>query len=377
MRYSYFDYAATTPIAPEVMSSMEPYFNLRYGNAGSLHYIGSQASDALVIGRESVARFLGAKLSEIYFTSGATESNNIALQGILGSGDHVIISSIEHPSVFAVADFLIKNGVDVSILPVSKDGIIRLDMIDSFIRPTTKLISVMYANNEIGTIQPIKELGKYIKDLNASRIKKIFFHTDATQMVPYYKLDVNDLGVDLISFSAHKMYGPKGIGCLYVRSDINIEPLYAGGGQELGLRPGTENIPGIVGLAASVSFVERERERLPLIQKWRDSLLNFIQQTVPDCVVHGSLENRLVTNGNVSFPGFEAEQLVYLFDKQGIAISSISACSAKALEPSRVIKAIGGSREQSRGSIRFTLGYMTTDEDIYAFQRAMINIFKK
>jgi len=372
----YFDFAATTPLDPVVLEAMMPYLTDTFGNAGSLHRFGHEASQALMKSREQVASFLGATIHEVYFTAGATEANNIVIQGLMRPGDHLITTKIEHPCVLKSAQFLKDRGLDVTFLPVSADGVVSFDDVRAAIRPNTRLISVMMVNNEIGTIQPIQEISALIKEFNADNPpeQRIYFHTDAVQAIPYMKLSVDELGVDALSFSAHKIYGPKGVGALYIRRKTPVYPLMMGGGQESGVRPGTENIPGIVGLATAVTRLEQKYEQLPNLQKQRDRIISALQQWRPDMVIHGSVEKRIPTNLNVSFPQLEAEQLLYQLDAAGIAVSSVSACSSQALEPSHVIQAIGGTNEQARGTIRISLGYTTTPEDVNALLAAFESI---
>lgn len=390
MKKYYFDYAATTPIALSVLDAMMPYLQNEYGNAGSLHEFGHDASKALLQAREQVAEFLNCKMQEVYFTSGATESNNIALQGVLEKGDHLIISSIEHPSVYEVAKALEERGIEVSYLPVQQglDGRLDHDVLADAIKDNTRLVSIMYVNNEIGVVQDIAGIAALIGKINDNRgdLQPILFHTDATQGAPYLTMNVQELGVDLLSFSGHKIYGPKGVGVLYVRQGVEVRPCTFGGGQELGLRPGTENISSIVGLADATRYVIANNHKLNELQEWRDQLYELLVTEFDDMTVYGAFDyterekfflNRIPTNLNISFDGIEAEQLVYLLDAQGVAVSSVSACSSKALKPSRVILAIGGSQQQARSTIRITLGLVTTYEEVQYLYTTLIAVIKK
>lgn len=373
----YFDNAATTPLADEVKKAMMPFFEDNFGNAGSLHTLGSNASHALIQARQQVAEFLNCDLKEIYFTSGATESNNMFLKGILQTGDHVIVSAIEHPCISETVKYLETQGVLVSYVLVNSDGLVEIEKVRAAVQEKTKVVSIMMVNNEIGTIQPIKEIGEMISEINKNREQKIYFHTDAVQAAPYIALDVEELKVDALSLSGHKIYGPKGVGVLYLKQGIEIVPLIHGGGQELGRRSGTENIAGIIGMAAATQYIRASYDQLDAVRGFRDDLLQKLQGKFPQMNVHGDMNQRIPGNLNISFPGIEGEQLIYLLDLAGFAVSSVSACSSKGLEPSRVLLAMGASQEEARGTMRITIGLQHKQEDIDALYVAICDVVEK
>lgn len=349
------DHSATTPVAPEVLDAMMPYFNIKYGNASSLHSFGREAREALEESRVTVAGVLKAKPDEIIFTSGGTESDNLAIKGIAhryqDKGKHIITTSIEHPAVLEVCRALTKVGFQVTYLPVNKEGLVELSSLESAIRDDTILISVMHANNEIGTIQPIEEIGKLAKE------KDIFFHTDAVQSVGKIPTDVDKMGVDLLSLSAHKLYGPKGIGALYVRTGTRLQNIIQGGGHEKNLRSGTENVPGAVGLATAAKMadesIDEEAKRLTRLRDW---LAKAILDNIKEAWINGSMEKRLPGNLNFSFRYVEGESLLLFLDSKGIAASTGSACSSKKLEPSHVLRSLGLKPEECHGSLRIAMG---------------------
>ena len=349
------DHSATTPVAPEVLDAMMPYFNIKYGNASSLHSFGREAREALEESRVTVAGVLKAKPDEIIFTSGGTESDNLAIKGIAhryqDKGKHIITTSIEHPAVLEVCRALTKAGFQVTYLPVNKEGLVELSSLASAIRDDTILISVMHANNEIGTIQPIEEIGKLAKE------KDIFFHTDAVQSVGKIPTDVDKMGVDLLSLSAHKLYGPKGIGALYVRTGTRLQNIIQGGGHEKNLRSGTENVPGAVGLATAAKMadesIDEEAKRLTRLRDW---LAKAILDNIKETWINGSMEKRLPGNLNFSFRYVEGESLLLFLDSKGIAASTGSACSSKKLEPSHVLRSLGLKPEECHGSLRIAMG---------------------
>ncbi len=357
------DHSATTPVAPEVLEVMLPYFSEKFGNASSLHSFGLEAKEALEASREKVAKLLGANTEEIIFTSGGTESDNLALKGIAyrnrEKGKHIITTTIEHPAILEVCRKLENQGFEVTYLPVTDEGFVDPGTLESAIRKDTILISAMHANNEIGTIQPLKEIGKIAAE------RDIYFHTDAVQSAGKIPIDVNDMGLDLLSLSAHKLYGPKGVGTLYVRKGTRIESITQGGGHERNLRSGTENISGIVGLAKAAELAQQvmgeEAERLT---KLRDILAKQVLDSVLDCWINGSMANRLPSNLNFSFKFIEGESLLLFLDSKGIAVSTGSACSSKKLEPSHVLLALGLSPVDCHGSLRITLGRSNTEEEI-------------
>ncbi|MCD5397034.1 MAG: cysteine desulfurase [Candidatus Pacebacteria bacterium] len=370
----YLDYAATTPIDPKVLKAMMPYLKDDYGNASSIHALGQKALIAIDRARDQVAEFLNCQAEEIIFTGSATEANNLAIKGIIEGfklqdssfKPHIITSQIEHDAVLEPCRQLEKKGVEVTYLPVNKQGLVSVADIEKAIKPQTILISIMYANNEIGTIEPIAEIGKLIKEINSHCQKsKVIFHTDAVQAINYLDCDVQKLGVDLLTLSGHKIYGPKGIGVLFVRKGTTIEPQILGGGHEFGLRSGTENVPGIVGLGQAVVEVRLQQTMLQqTMEKLRDRLINGILKNIPDSQLNGSRTKRLCNNINISFKGVEGEAMVIALDQEGIAVSTGSACSSKSLESSHVLLALGLSHEQTHGSLRITLGKDTTEKEI-------------
>lgn len=361
MRRIYMDHSATTPVAPEVLEAMLPYFRERYGNASSLHEFGREARDAVEAAREKLASLIGANPEEIYFTSGGTESDNLALKGVAlsGRGKHIITTSIEHPAVLEVCRSLERVGFDVTYVPVDNQGIVDPAEIERAIRDDTVLISVMHANNEIGTIQPVERIAEIASE------RDILLHTDAVQTVGKIPVNVDRLGVDLLSVSAHKFYGPKGVGALYVRKGTRIESIIQGGGHERGLRSGTENVPGIVGMGRAAELaseiMEREAERLTAL---RDSLKRFVLSNIDDSWLNGHPTKRLPINLNFGFGRVEGESLLLYLDSKGIAVSTGSACSSKKLEPSHVLRAIGLDPVRCHGSLRITLGRDNTQEDV-------------
>lgn len=358
----YLDYNATTPVDREVLEAMLPYFSGSFGNASSIHSAGQRGRSAVDTARESVAALLGAKPSEIVFTCGGTEADNLALFGIMAGGaeprKHMITTAIEHHAVLNSAQALEKQGVDVTYVPVGGSGIVDPAEIREAIRPETALISVMLANNEIGTIQPVAEIGRIAAETD------IYLHCDAVQAAGKLPLDVNRLGVDLLSISAHKIYGPKGVGALYVRSGTELEPIFHGGHHERDRRPGTENVPGIVGLGKAAELAVKnpaeETERLAALRdKFESALLSL-----PGVRRNGDSQRRVSNTCNLCFDAAGGEALVIALDLQGVDCSTGAACSSGAVEPSHVLTAIGLSAEQARSSVRFSLGRPTTVEEI-------------
>jgi cysteine desulfurase len=360
---AYLDYNATTPVDTSVLDAMLPYLREEFGNAGSVHSAGQRARGAVDHARESVASLLGAKPSEIVFTSGGTESDNLALFGILAastkSRKHVIATAIEHHAVLNTCQALEKRGVDVTYIRAGSDGIVDPEDIRRALRPETILISVMHANNELGTVQPIDEIGRIAAEAD------IYFHCDAVQSAGKLPIDVNSLGVDLLSISAHKFYGPKGVGALYVRSGTPIEPQFHGGHHERDRRPGTENVPGIVGLGKAA---ELARERLAGDSKrtsaLRDRLEAMLLSAIPGTRMNGNRTHRTPNTSNMMFPRASGEALLIALDLQGVACSTGAACASGAIEPSHVLTAIGLSPEDARSTLRFSLGRPTTREEI-------------
>ncbi|MEW6009445.1 MAG: cysteine desulfurase NifS [Candidatus Omnitrophota bacterium] len=363
MKRIYLDYAATTPTDPKVSQAMEPYLFERFGNPSSLHSYGQEAKEAVEEARNTLAQFLGAKSDEIIFTSGGTESDNFALFGLTSAlkkkGNHIIISNIEHHAVLEPAKVLEKEGFSITYIPVDKFGIVDPALVKKAINPKTILISIMHANNEIGSIQPISEIGKIAKE------KGVVFHSDAVQTVGHIPVNVDELNVDLLSLSAHKFYGPKGIGALYVRQGTRINRYLHGGDQEKGRRASTHNTPGIVGLGQAIKICQTELKKEEKIQiALRDKIIKGIIEKIPDCILNGHPTQRLPNNINFSFKYIEGESIILNLDMAGIAASTGSACTSSSLEPSHVLLAIGLTHEVAHGSLRITLGRWTKDEDI-------------
>jgi cysteine desulfurase len=364
-RYIYLDHAATTPVDEQVLAAMLPYFSERFGNPSSIHRIGRVALEALDEARETVAAVLGASRKEIIFTGGGSEADNLAIKGVAlaqreaGKGAHVITSAIEHHAVLHAVDQLEAFGFSVTILPVDRDGLVAPDDLRAAIRPDTVLVSIMLANNEIGTIQPLAELGAIC------RARGVPFHTDAVQAAGSLALDVNELNVDLLSLAAHKFYGPKGVGALYIRHGTPLLPLIHGGGQERRRRAGTENVAEIVGLATALRLAEERRpDYVARCTALRERLLEGIRARIPDAHLNGHSTRRLPNNVNVAFDGVEGESVLLLLDQQGIAASSGSACTSGALEASHVLLALGLEHDRAIGTVRFTIGQSTTEEEI-------------
>lgn len=379
----YLDHAATTPVDKEVLAEMLPYLTEKFGNAMSVHSFGQEALEGVDKARQRAANFFGCSLSEIIFTSGATESNNLAIKGSIRSfragksqGEtkpHIITTAFEHHCVLDACKFAQKDGLcDVTYLPVGSEGVVAIQDILAAIKPETILVSIMYVNNEIGTVQPISEIGAELEKINARRAEqklgKIVFHTDATQAINYLDCDVDKLKVDMLSMSAHKIYGPKGIGLLYVRRGTPIKRIQDGGDQEAKLRAGTHNVPGIVGLGKALDMVKKNgKTEAEHVRKLRDLLVGRILTEIPDSYLNGSKELRSPNNANFRFDNVEGEGLLLSLDLEGIACSTGSACSSGALDPSHVLLALGLKHEQAHGSLRVTLGKHTTPEEIAVF----------
>ena len=363
MKRVYLDNNATTPLAPEVFEAMRPYLLEDYGNASSIHWFGQRAKAAVEKAREQVARLLNARISEIVFTSGGTESDNAAIFGIVeaarGERKHVVTTAIEHHAVLSTVQAVEKRGVSVTFVPVGASGVIDPQDVANAVRPETVLISVMHANNELGTIQPLEEIGRLARE------RDIYFHTDAVQSVGKIPVDVQKLDVDLLALSAHKLHGPQGVGALYVRKSTLLRPLMHGGHHERDRRPGTENVAGIVGLGAAAELARaHQAEEAGRVAALRDRLEAGIRERVAGVVVNGDPTRRLPTTTNLAFDFLEGEGFVIAMDLRGIACSTGAACSSGSLEPSHVLSAIGLKPEQARASIRFSLGRFTTPEDI-------------
>ena len=374
----YLDYNATTPVHPEVVKIMNQYFLNDFGNAGSVHNVGMNAHDALDNARNTIANFIGAKPIEIIFTSGGSEANNMALQGILykqkelhpNTRPHLIIDTIEHPAVWETANFLEKEGFEVTRVHVDNEGFVNPQSVEEAIKPNTVLISIMYANNEIGTINPIKEIGEIAHNNN------IWFHTDAVQAFTKVPINVKTDNIDLLSVSAHKFYGPKGVGFLYIKNDSDahknissasnyLRPLMYGGSQEFNLRPATENVPGIAGMAKAVEIAKNDflNENNRLI-KLRDYLIDHILDEIPNTKLNGPRKNRLPNNANICFGGKFAYDLMIELDNLGVCCSVGAACHAEETKPSRVLLGIGRSSTEAESSMRFSFGRETTQENI-------------
>ncbi len=362
----YLDNASTTQIDPKVLGVMLPYLKGKYGNPSSLHYQGRIAKGAIEKARQDIASILGSEKDEIIFTSGGTESDNLAILGIARSyknkGKHIIVSCIEHKAVLDSCKELEKEGFEITYLDVDKEGVISLEQLKSCIRKDTILVSIMYANNEIGTVQPIKEISKILK---GSIVSNPIFHCDACQASGALSLDVNDLGVDAITISSSKIYGPKGIGCLYLNKKYSVDPIIVGGGQERGLRSGTENVASIVGFAEALVISEKKRvKENKRLENLREYFLSKILLKIKGVSLNGGLKNRLPNNINISIRGVEGESLVLFLDNKGVYCSTGSACSSSDLKPSYVLRRIGLSSEYSHCSIRLTLGRYTQKNDL-------------
>ena len=359
----YLDNAATTKVAGEVVEAMLPYFTENYGNPSSVYSFASKNKEAITMQREIIADALGAKANEIYFTAGGSESDNWALKASAEAykekGNHIITTKIEHHAILHTAEYLEKNGFEVTYLDVDENGMVRLEDLKAAIRPTTILISVMFANNEIGTIEPIKEIGAIAKEHG------ILFHTDAVQAFGQVAINVDECNIDMLSASGHKLNGPKGIGFLYIRKGVKIRSFVHGGGQERKRRAGTENVPGIVGIGtATARAIRTMEERTKKEAELRDYLIRRILEEVPYTKLNGHQEKRLPNNANFSFRFIEGESLLIMLDMKGICASSGSACTSGSLDPSHVLLAIGLPHEIAHGSLRLTLSEETTKEEI-------------
>lgn len=358
----YMDYAATTPVDPDVIESMKPYFFKIFGNTMSLHFFGQQAKKALEDSREKIANLINAENDEVIFTGSATEANNLVLKGIASAnknkGRHIITTSIEHPCIIETGKWLEQQGFDVTFLSVDKYGLVNPDDVRNSIRKNTILVSIIHANNEIGTIQDISEIGKICKD------KEVYFHTDAAQSFGKIDIDVNKMNIDLLTASSQKMYGPKGIAALFIRNGVKIEPLLHGGGHEFGLRSSTVNVAGAVGFATAVEIAKRKMKRESKeLTKLRDRMINNTLK-IENSRLNGHPVKRLPNNANFLFDFIEGESLVTQLDYYGVAASTGSACSSEKLEPSHVLLAIGLKPQEVHGSLRLTLGRWTKKEDV-------------
>ena len=376
MKNIYFDHAATTYVKKEVLNEMLPYFTENYGNASSVYTIGQKSKAALNTAREKVAACLGCESSEIYFTASGSEADNWAIKGAArlnrAKGNHIITTSIEHHAVLHTCKALEKDGFEVTYLPVDEYGKVSAEDVKNAIKDTTVLITVMFANNEIGTIEPIAEIAA------VAREKGILMHTDAVQAAGAIPIDVKELGVDMLSLSAHKFNGPKGVGALYVRKGVRIENLIEGGAQEKGKRAGTENLAGIVGLASALEIANNSMaEKSAKLIEMRDYIIDNIEKSIPYCRLNGHRTDRLPNNVNFSFEFIEGESLLLWFDINGIAASSGSACTSGSLDPSHVLLGIGLKHEIAHGSLRITLGEENTYEEIDYMLAKLCEIVEK
>ena len=372
----YFDHSATTYVKEEVLKEMLPYFGMEFGNPSSLYSLGRKAKTVKKEARRKVAEAINCNPEEIYFTSCGSESDNLAIKGIAyayrNKGNHIITSKIEHPAVLNTCRTLEKEGFRVTYLNVDKDGFINLDELRNSITNSTILITIMFANNEIGTIEPIEEIGKIAKIYN------VIFHTDAVQAIGNIKIDVNKLNIDSLSMSAHKFYGPKGVGALYVIKGINFRKIQDGGHQEKDKRAGTENVPGIVGIGKAIELANKNLDKYnQKLQNLRDYLISEIENKIPDVKLNGHRTKRLPGNVNISFEGISGGELLLNLDDKGICASAGSACSSGNEEPSHVLTAIGLPRNLSKGTLRITLGEENTKEDVDYLVKNLIEIIKK
>ena len=363
MRKIYLDHSATTPLHPEVLEAMLPYFREHFGNASSTHGWGREAKVILEECRERIAGYFGTSSKEIFFTSGGTESDNLAIKGVAwaneNKGKHIVISKIEHHAVFESCKYLSKQGYEITYLPVNEYGLVDPEDVKNAIKPDTILVSIMHVNNEVGVIEPIGEIGNIAKE------KGIYFHTDAVQSAGKLPIDVNKQNLDMFSLSAHKLYGPKGVGLIYIRQGTRITPLSHGGHHEKGKRAGTENVAGIVGLAKAIEIAHRDMDEYnKKMRLLANTFYKKLNEKIPDIFLNGSPDKRYCGIMNISFKGVEGESIILSLDMKGVAVSSGSACTSGSLEPSHVLAAMGIPPELAQGSIRFSFGWDNTLEDI-------------
>jgi len=364
MKRIYLDHAATTPLDRSVLSAMRPFFHTKYGNAASIHKFGQEAAEAVEKARISILSKLNAKSDDyqVIFTSGGTESNNFAIKGVAFAAkerskkNHIIVSAIEHDCILNCSRWLERNGFEVTILPVNEEGFVDPQDVAKAIKKQTLLVSIMHANNEIGTIEPIEEIAKICLE------NEVYFHSDACQSFTKVPIDLSKNPLDLLTINAHKIYGPKGIGALVIKNGVKIEPLLHGGGQEYGLRSGTLNVPGIVGFGEAAKVIKPSH--IKRMKKLRDYLIEGVINSIEDVFLNGPKNHRLCNNANFTFKYVEGESIVLMLNAKGIAVSTGSACSSRSLEPSHVLVAIGRSYEDAHGSIRITLGKDTSKEEI-------------
>ncbi len=372
----YLDYAATTPVDPRVVKAMSPYFTGLFGNPSSLHSFGNEAKDALDKSRETIAKAMKADPREIIFTSSATESNNMVLKGVAFAnkekGKHILVSSIEHDCILNSAEWLKKQGFETEKIPVDKFGMVDPEVVRKMIRKDTILVSVMHANNEVGTIEPITEIGKVCRE------KNVYFHTDAAQSFGKVPIDVQKMNVDLLTASSQKMYGPKGIGCLFIKKGVRIDPLLHGGGQEFGKRSSTSNVALAVGFAKAVEIcVSEMSEESKRLIGLRDKLIKALLKEIPDSHLNGHPKKRLPNNVNMRFSYVEGESILFQLDALGVAVSTASACSSPKLEPSHVLMAMGLKHEEAHGSMRVSMGRWTTEKDIDYLIKVLPGVISK
>ncbi|MBP8590962.1 cysteine desulfurase NifS [Candidatus Shapirobacteria bacterium] len=363
MNRIYLDYAATTPVDKRVLEAMRPFWRQKFGNSTSLHFFGQEAQEALEESRQTLAQAINADPEEIIFTSSATESNNFALKGVAFAnrqkGRHLLISAIEHHCVLESANWLKSQGFEIEKISVNHEGLVSPREVEAKIKKDTILVSVMHANNEIGTVEPIGKIGKICRE------RGVYFHTDAAQTLGKIPLDVKKENIDLLTASSHKIYGPKGAACLYIRKGVNIEPLLHGGGQEFGKRSSTVNVPAIVGFAKAVNIALKNMdEENKEISRLRDKLIKGVLKTIPGAHLNGHPTKRLANNANFWFEFVEGEAIIFELDRYGIAASTASACSSPKLEPSHVLLACGLAPQEAHGSLRLSLGRWTTEEEI-------------
>ncbi len=376
MEKIYLDNAATTRVDNRVFAAMKPYFSNIYGNASSLHSFGLEAKHALENAREVIAKKIGAKHNEIIFTSGATEADNMAIRGIAYAnrekGNHIITTSIEHPAILETCHFLETQGFQVSFLPVDKKGLINIKKLKDELNKKTILVSIIFANNEIGSVQLIESIGRIIKTWNKEHGTQIYFHTDAVQAFTKIDIDVNKFNLNLLSLSAHKIYGPKGVGALYIKEGTKIEKIIHGGHHEYNIRPGTENVTGIIGFAEAAKLFKPKNYEA--VKKLRLHLIKKVLKEISGSYLNGPKEENVLPNiANFTFKNVEGEALMLLLDKEGIAVSTGSACASSSLEPSYVLRAIGVPAEEAHGSLRISLGKDNTKEEI----NYLVKILKK
>jgi len=399
MERIYLDYSATTPTDKKVLEAMMPYFRDKFGNPSSIHAFGQEAIAGVDKARERAAEFFNCEVDEIIFTSGATESDNLAIKGVVKAlkkdvkNPHIITSAVEHPAVLAPCRELEKEGVKVTYLPVEPNGTVDAREFKNAVKDNTVLVSVMYVNSEVGSVQPIREIGKIVKKINEKKLKDwknakpavrgdkprpIYFHTDATQAVNFFNCDTRRNHIDLLSMSGHKIYGPKGVGLLFVKSGTPIEPLQSGGRQENNLRSGTYNVPGIVGLGRALDLLAAEQEKNnKKIAKLRDMLVSGVMENIPDVVLNTDRKNASPAHANFSFLGVEGESILIALDLEGVAVSTGSACASGKLEPSHTLLAMGIKPEIAHNSVRFTLGKLTTEKEIKRVVKILPPIVKK